>query len=380
MIIIRVSDIALRRLKELRDELDRFDASRQDSAKLQDWRLSVQTALIKIFEEKSPYLANFRNISWTPGIAFGKVSLSEFDEAFQHGLVQAKSVLDSAISSAEYYSDEEPAPRAKSNENGVSGQSTLQQSDPRDAAPDNVLQAIFRIVWLLPLAARIAFVVVLAILIATAALFATLPDRVKETVVAVLLPKPKPTVTATLAPGKSLIQAAATGISVAHKFDVSLTNALTNEYSGTFDLSIDNRGLSLVKVSWVRVDLYIGRWAPNVTSDELMTQFNAPPNEVRPSKQPGPIMWLHQTSFGYVHPEEIDYNFRSDVTYKLGGPARYISPGESFNFPIPILVRAPRDRWVGVVATLGLNKAVSGPGVFLSKDWKDLRTAKQSSP
>ena len=118
-----VKKIALLRLRELRHEADEMDPASAESAQFRTWQLSVETSIDKLFGPASPYLTNFHNIDWIPGVSWEETTDAEYKAAFLRGLVDAEGILDSAIRAGEDY-EFEPADAAAS-QNSVGAVSDL---------------------------------------------------------------------------------------------------------------------------------------------------------------------------------------------------------------------------------------------------------------
>jgi len=94
---------ALQRLKELGVTADSIDYSWNGTDKLMTWRLTAESALRHLFDEKSVYLSKFESISWSLRLVTRHTTPQQRVEQFLRGLSDSKAVLSAAIQDAEDY-------------------------------------------------------------------------------------------------------------------------------------------------------------------------------------------------------------------------------------------------------------------------------------
>lgn len=169
----------------------------------------------------------------------------------------------------------------------------------------------------------------------------------------------------------------ASGVIVSHTLRIKLVNQKTSAYAGEFEITVQNPSKSRVEVSWALFELYVGQLAPQ--KGETITFINPPPKRELEQEQRGPVSWTHQGSYGYLYPDSklLDYSsFEGSDYYQTGGgPTKSLGPGDACSFRLPLFITTPRDRWIAVVAILGIDGATEGPDIFSSADWTDLREA-----
>lgn len=153
-------------------------------------------------------------------------------------------------------------------------------------------------------------------------------------------------------------------------------------YEGDFDLEIENISRKRVEVSWVVFEWYIGRLVRTLDDDTALP-INAPPKRERNITEAGPLEWQHQGSQGFVYPDshlvDADY-FRSRPYFqKGGGPTKSLAPADVAAYTMPLLVRSRDDRWLGVVAIIGIDGGRTPRNVFWVSRWIPLRAAELAS-
>jgi len=106
--------IALRQLTNLLDQVSQLVQKAANSAEFQAWESDVRIALSRFYGPSSEEYSRFDSIWFTPGVSYSGQPNSEWVEAYQRGLEQARLFLQSRKADWEGRTVQSPAPRALS--------------------------------------------------------------------------------------------------------------------------------------------------------------------------------------------------------------------------------------------------------------------------
>ena len=82
-------------LKRLIDEIEKVRIKPRNSPKFKSWQRETLETLERLFGRKSRQVKDFESIRYNLATFSNKTSDSKFEEAFQHGLVNAAVMLSS---------------------------------------------------------------------------------------------------------------------------------------------------------------------------------------------------------------------------------------------------------------------------------------------
>ena len=105
---------ALGRLQKAKGEIAPLKESPRFSPEFKKWKRNCEVAIEKTFVSEEHYVDEFKNISYSPSMAFSGMSDSVYQRKFEAGLDSADSMLESMIEEIEEYWDEEDDVQAKS--------------------------------------------------------------------------------------------------------------------------------------------------------------------------------------------------------------------------------------------------------------------------
>lgn len=157
-------------------------------------------------------------------------------------------------------------------------------------------------------------------------------------------------------------------------FDVTIENA--DAKAGLFEvdaaLRVENMLRQRVEVSWVVFEWYAGEMKDRVAAGDIV-QVNAPPKLERGIEERGPMKWTLRGRRGFYYRDSrvVDRTQLAAKPYfqEGGGPTKSLAPRDEATHTMPLLLRPQKDRWIGVVAIVGINGGKSPQDVSWVSRW-----------
>src|SRR5438128_545038 len=99
---------AVARLRRQQEHIDKLKDSQSDSPEFRKWQRDTEVSIERIFGKDTRHLDDFTDISYTLSAFSDMTPDSAWDEAYEHGLETARSVLASFIGEVQEYWDDAP--------------------------------------------------------------------------------------------------------------------------------------------------------------------------------------------------------------------------------------------------------------------------------
>lgn len=175
----------------------------------------------------------------------------------------------------------------------------------------------------------------------------------------------------------ALADASSKRIRSSHELNVYAIDRKAHLYEGYFQVQVENTSRTPLELSWAVFEWYVGT-LDQTLGDGAVLEINAPPKRERDLRETGPITWEAAGRKGFLYRSSTlldrPYFARRPYFQQGGGPTKRLSPGDTAEYTMPLLIRAGEDRWIGVAIVFGVDGGKVPENIFWASKWFPLRT------